>query len=681
MKRSKESLACIVLALILAGAAGDWVRAGEPVPPVTKNGTSFEFSANEAIAVETLVQLMSRFVGKSFLYNKRDLQQKEVNLSAPITVERDRAIEVFNRILQMSELAVVDYGTYAQVVPSTKAKSENIPLLDPQKVLTMAEGAQQVAVVVPINYADPVQTANILKTMTNSADTTVNAVPETGVIMVTGPASNLAHVVEIMKNLDVGSQTPRALLYVLKNANATDLAEQLGPLLQTPRGTASARRAGIQVKAYEPLNALIILATPPEHEEVAALIEQLDQEGTAPESALHVYAMRNREAVDVAKVLEAFFSGGTSTTPGAPGAAGTTSLAPLLPGLAPTGGPVKFRIVADEKSNSLVVVAPASEYTQLEKILTDLDRRRPQVLVEAAIVETSGEDLFSLGVDMYWLEDVSKSRSLYRSAFLLPNPTAPPAAPEGVPTTPFTGISPGVTLGYLKTPDRFTALLKAFSSNSKIRILAQPLLLTADAEEAQFKTTDERPVAQRSVTSTTQEAITTFGQYVEAGVTLKIKPYIRQAGHVHMQVLAELSDFSGSATENLPPPRVLRQLTAVVDVPSGRVVVIGGINRQRSEKNLERVPLVSRIPILGELFKNRNSDKTSSTVYLFLAPHILNNEEFSDLAEETQHRIDKLNQANEGPIPGLRDYEMGPINLKEFQTQENRPATPPAPNN
>lgn len=641
-------VAVVVWAAVpLASVAGE--------PPVVLNGDVFQFSDKEAIDVRTLVQLMSRFLDKSFLYNERDVMQKQVNLSSPITVRREEAIDVFNRILQINQLAIVDYGTYAQVVPSANAKFENIPTVTPEQALAMANSAEHIKVSIPLNFADPTAAASLLSAMVSAQDSTVRAVPETGVILATGPASSVAHVVQTVRQIDISSQRPRPVPYILRHANAADLTEQLRQVLAQIRPP----RAGltpIQVQPYERLNALIILALPAEHEEIAALMEQLDQPTLAAPPTLHVYSMKNREAVDVAKVLEAFFSAG-SAQPGAP----TTTVTPLLAGISSQAGPVSFRIVADEKSNSLVVVAPKEDYDQLLNILAQLDRRRPQVLVEAAIIEVSGTDLFSLGVDIMWLDDVHLTRSLYRSAFLLPAQTPSPTAPHGSPESPFAGMTPGITLGYTKKPNQFTALLRALARTDKIRILAQPLLLTTDAEEAEFKSVDERPVAERSVTSTTQEAITSFGQYVEAGVNLKVKPFIREAGHVHSQVFLDISDFTGEATENLPPPKVSRTLQAVVDVPDGRVVVIGGINRTRLSKQLQRVPLLSRIPIVGELFKNRTNEENTNTVYLFMAPHILDDEAFADLAGHTQDRLNALNQANRRPIPEARDMSVGPL--------------------
>ena len=96
-------------------------------------------------------------------------------------------------------------------------------------------------------------------------------------------------------------------------------------------------------------------------------------------------------------------------------------------------------------------------------------------------------------------------------------------------------------------------------------------------------------------------------------------------------------------------------------MPDGRVVVIGGINRTRLSKQLQRVPLLSRIPIVGELFKNRTNEENTNTVYLFMAPHILDDEAFADLAGHTQDRLNALNQANRRPIPEARDMSVGPL--------------------
>ncbi|MBN1630256.1 MAG: hypothetical protein JW990_10860, partial [Thermoleophilia bacterium] len=164
----------------------------------------------------------------------------------------------------------------------------------------------------------------------------------------------------------------------------------------------------------------------------------------------------------------------------------------------------------------------------------------------------------------------------------------------------------------------------------------------------------------------TSDVVTTFGEYVQAGVTLEVKPYIRHAGHVRVEVSQEISDFSevsGQAAGDLPPARTVRQLKAVVDVPDDRIVVIGGVQTLRDSGTTDRVPLLARIPIVGELFKSRDSSNNANTIYLFLAPHILRDEGFGDLGSETEMRVNELIKANESAVPGLGRYKMGPIEV------------------
>jgi type II secretory pathway component GspD/PulD (secretin) len=266
-------------------------------------------------------------------------------------------------------------------------------------------------------------------------------------------------------------------------------------------------------------------------------------------------------------------------------------------------------------------------------------------------------------VELY-KKDGSDKRSLFRSAFGLSNAPSAGATPNtsGVPDIPFATVSKGATFGFINSGKGFVGLMKAFEQATKARILARPILLTTDAESATFSSTLKMPIAQRSTGSNPNEVITTFGNYVDAGVKLTIKPYIRGA-HVHMEVEQEISGFtggtSGSSLENLPPPKFERTIKAMVDVPDEQITVIGGITRSDQTKDTSGVPFLSRIPLLGELFKNRANEATTTTVYLFLAPHVMRLTSFADLEDETLKRVETLERANKSTIPDLRQFKMG----------------------
>jgi len=663
MRTGKRATFTAVAVIALAVGWGNSAFGGDAAEgPKASNGDVLEFSAGQAVDVRSLIPLMSGFLEKPFFYNQGQLVNKKVDLSRSITVEPDKAIDVFNTILRMTGLAVVEYDSYAEVVPAANAKVHSIPLWSMEELAKKEDSSVQVSVVIPLQNTEPTGMQGIMSGLIDSQNTTVRAVPESGVLFATGPANTLARLVKVAREVDLERTSSKVEIYVLKNASAVTLAEHLDPMLKSVMRASKTNRSQIKVDYYERLNALLVLATPVEHENLTKLIAELDGEAEAPPSSLHVYDVKNRTAVDIAEVLEAFFTSGGS-------AGGTTTR--LLPGAA-KGPQVPFRIVADEKSNSLVIVASESDYKELEGILAKLDTRRAQVLIEAALVDVSGSDLMSVGVELAWLDDVNLTQSLYRSAFGLAS-SAADSNTSGISNIPFSAITKGITTGYIKKaddkngdgipdgPNQFTALMKAFAGNSKINIVAQPILLTTDAEEAEFISVDQRPTAER--TTDGDDEITSFGEYVDAGVKLTVKPYIRAGNHVRIEVYHEISDFSETTAggDNLPPPKVTRQVTATVDVPDQRIVVIGGLTRNRTTKQLDRIPLLSSIPIVGELFKNRDNNENRNTVYLFLSPHILRDQNFADLADETERRVEKLENANQGPLSVFDQYQTGPV--------------------
>jgi len=119
---------------------------------------------------------------------------------------------------------------------------------------------------------------------------------------------------------------------------------------------------------------------------------------------------------------------------------------------------------------------------------------------------------------------------------------------------------------------------------------------------------------------------------VEAGITLQISPTISASKYLRLNISLEVSNFQGSFSGPIPPPKITRTLNTVVNVPDGDTMVIGGIIVDNKTEASDQVPFLGDIPLIGLLFRQKEDTEDRTTMYFFVTPHIMHDREFADLA-------------------------------------------------
>jgi general secretion pathway protein D len=284
-------------------------------------------------------------------------------------------------------------------------------------------------------------------------------------------------------------------------------------------------------------------------------------------------------------------------------------------------------IQADEATNSLVITASPEAIRSLRSVIAQLDVRRAQVLVEAAIAEISSENTAELGVQ--WIADGSEGNylvgitnftlgtSLAGVAEALVNTDSEVPSAGSVPS----GLNLGV--GDLRGSTRFAALVSALAADSDNNVLSTPTLVTLDNEEAEIVVGENRPFLTGSFTTTADGANNPF-QTIErqdVALTLQIKPQINEGNAVQLEIVQEIQNV----LENTPqgPVTSKRNIKTNVLVEDGQILVLGGLIDDQLNESIQKVPGLGDIPILGNLFRYRNTTKRKQNLMIFLHPVIL----------------------------------------------------------
>jgi len=377
------------------------------------------------------------------------------------------------------------------------------------------------------------------------------------------------------------------------------------------------------------LNALLISGPPQRVIETLDLIAKLDRPVEYGGGDIHVVQLRNVLAEDLEEVLRNFLREDLQAERQQQAGTQTQSRQPR-----------QTVIVAHPASNSMIISATQSKFTQIRRMIEQLDHRQPQVLIEAALVELTTGDIDRLGVELGLL-DIAEDDFTRPFAFTSGGLSAfTDTDDNGIPDTrlpdfenPLQGLTGGIiTGGDFSIP----LLVHALQSDDRANILSLPSVVVNNNETATVNSKENRPTLES--TQGTATTTTGVGQPREAGIELRISPSISTNEYLRLNVTLTVSRFLGQADPTTGGITIERSVETQVTLPSGHTMVLGGIIEDSESESESGVPYLKDIPILGALFRTKETTKNKTNLYFFVTPTILHEDDFSDLIEISQRR-------------------------------------------
>lgn len=424
-------------------------------------------------------------------------------------------------------------------------------------------------------------------------------------------------------------------------------ASQIAGSLQNLLGD-TASDSGFRVTADEYTGSLVVTGTPLQHARVQTLLDQLGGSPEAVRRPTRTFRLMNRDASDLLTIVQSLVASGAVAQPrdgavnGVPSATGTgLPTRPILP-----GDSDPLQLTADPATNSIIAIGEVAELDRLERLLKDLDVRRPQVLLEVLIVSLSENDSLDLGVEIDALingpnDTVAKLSSL----FGLSSTGASASGIEGNRGAGLTGI--------VLNPGDFSVVLRALQSLNEGRSLSMPKVLVASNEQASLNSVLEQPYTTLNASDTV--ATTSFGGSSDAGTEVSVRPQIAEGDHLRLEYQISLSAFVGDASDpSVPPPRQQNSIDSVATIPDGYTIAVGGIELTTEGYAETGIPLLSDIPVVGEAFKNRSKSGSRSRFYVFIRSTILRDRNFEDLKYLSDLRTTEMDIDNDWPEPEPR---------------------------
>ena len=634
MKHYCSRSVSLCLALLLAGApawAADPAPAGSPAA-----GTAAKPSGPDMVTlnfvnadIEGVVKAVSEITGKNFVLDPR--VKGTINIVSSKPMSRALVYEVFLSAMRLQGFTAVEERGRVAIVPETDAKLHQSAVTGPQE-RPRAAGDTVRTQVFRLQHESAVQLVPVLRPLI-AANNTINAYQSNNTLVITDYASNLARIEKLIEAIDQPAGTD-PIMIPLKYASALDVAQTINRLFAESAQNQASPDASLRFAVTVDARSNSILARAGDAARLARvrqLVAMLDSP-TSAAGNIHVVYLKNAEAVKLAEILRAIYSGESALGQARTGAAPS----PVPLGQAPVQGQPSTAsasqpgiIQADAATNAIIITAPDAIYNNLRAALEKLDVRRAQVYVEALIAEVTADKAAELGVQWQDLTGAGKSTGQVFGGTNFGGAGQNIIGISQNPTSAGQGLNIGVIKGTISVAGaqilNIGLLARALQTDANANILSTPTLLTLDNEEAKIVIGQNVPFVTGSYAVSAAATTPTPFQTVErkdVGLTLRIKPQISEGGAVRLQIFQEVSNVQDSTNASGIITNK-RSVESTVLVDDGQIVVIGGLIQDSVKDGVQKVPGLGDLPLIGSLFTYNTRSRSKTNLMVFLRPTLL----------------------------------------------------------
>lgn len=612
--------------------------------------------------------------GKNFAVDPRVRGNVTVISNKPLN--KDEVYDLFLGVLNVNGVVAIPSGNTIKLVPDSNVKNSGIPYDSRNRV----RGDQIVTRVIWLENTNPNDLIPALRPLMPQF-AHMAAIAGTNALIVSDRAANIYQLENIIRNLDGTGQNDIEAI-TLQSSQAEEIITQLEAMSATG-ASKDFSGARIRIIADNRTNRILIKGDPQTRKRIRHMIEMLDVPSADRLGGLKVFRLKYASAKNLSEILQGLVTGqavsssnnsnnssnssnpinsliGNNQNSGSntSGSSGTSISTPAInlngnSNSSNQNNITSFNqngvsIIADNAQNSLVVKADPQLMREIESAIQQLDVRRQQVLIEAAIIEVSGKDADQLGVQ-WALGDINSGIGLINftnAGSSLASLAAGYLTGGAAGLGSAIGAGSSIALGKYKegadgSRQLYGALIQALKENTASNLLSTPSIVTMDNEEAYIVVGQNVPFVTGSVTtnSTGINPYTTV-ERKDVGVTLKVIPHIGENGTVRLEIEQEVSNVQASKGQAADLITKKRAIKTAVLAEHGQTVVLGGLVSDDVEFNRQGIPGLSSIPYLGRLFRSDTRSNTKRNLLVFIHPTIVG--DANDVRRLSQQRYNQL---------------------------------------
>lgn len=606
--------------------------------------------------------------GKNFAVDPR--VRGNVTVISNKALNKNEVYDLFLGVLNVNGVVAIPSGNTIRLVPDSNVKSSGIPYDGRQN----ARGDQIVTRVIWLENTNANDLIPALRPLMPQF-AHLSAVGGTNALIVSDRASNIYQLESIIRNLDGTGQNDIEAISLQSSQ-----AEEVIGLLESMSSTGAAKDvkgSRVRIVADNRTNRIIIKGDTATRKRIRQMIEMMDVPAADRLGGLKVFRLKYASAQNLAEILQGLVSGQavSSSSSSNNNSSNNSSTSNLSNNNNNTGNSSTIStpsinlggssnsnnqnnitsfngngvsIIADGSQNALVVKADPQLMREIESAIQQLDTRRQQVLIEAAIIEVEGTDADQLGVQ-WALGDLSSGIGLINFDNIgasLKNVAAGYLTGGAAGAGSAIGAGTSLVLGdYREGRDGsrklYGAMIQALKEKTKSNLLSTPSIVTMDNEEAYIVVGENVPFVTGSLSTNGGVAnpYTTI-ERKDVGVTLKVVPHIGEGGTLRLEVEQEVSDVKANKGQAQDLVTSKRAIKTSILAEHGQTIVLGGLISDNSIYSRQAVPGLGAIPGLGRLFRSDGQSNQKRNLLIFIHPTIVGDSQ--DIRRISQQRYSQL---------------------------------------
>ena len=566
----------------------------------------------EDVDIKKVTQDIANFSKKTIILDPR--VKGKVTIFSNSSLSSDEVWDVYLRTIQVNGFSALNDENFVRIVPENEATRDQN---------SGESGGEFITTVIQLKNRSSVELLPLIKPIAGR-QANVSSIASINSLLVVDRKSNVERITEVVQSLDEDN-TASVTIVDLKNLSSVEAVRILEKLKSQNNPTIN----NFVAISFSASNSVIVSANSITTSIIKETLQQLDADAISEGSVAVIY-LKYANAEEVAGIVSSIASRFISSE----------SEKPIVTYHAPT--------------NSVVVSTDESNIATIKNLISKLDIRRAQVLVEAIVVELSETAARSLGVETIFAgaEDGEIPIGITR----FQNGTGPDllgltgSAIESGDNANLSNIaansllnSQGIIAGFgriSEDDDSMIAIINAIDADKNSNILTTTSLLAMDNEEASTVIGQEIPITTgESLGSNNTNPFRTTSRE-EVGIKLTVKPQINEGNSVILEIKQEVSGVAGPLTGTTDLITNKRTIETTVLVDNNQIIVLGGLVDEDIQEDIQRVPVLGSIPILGKLFQSSSESKVKKNLMVFLRPKILvDSESVSQISTEKYNFI------------------------------------------
>ena len=630
----------VSLVLVLLFALTTMLRAQDAM--LDDANPAFTINLRDA-DIAVLAEQVSEITERTLIINPGLSGNVSVISAKPLT--QAGVWSLFQSMLRVRGFVAVEAGVIWEIVPEAQsvAKAGTIPpggRAGDQDVITK---------LVPLDRLPSAEAVRVLRPLVAQTGF-IEALSDPNAIIITDTQANVDRIVNIARTFDIPEEE-RTEVIRFAFADAATVAQAMTEVLGTS-GT------GARISVDGASNVLLVRGNERDISQIRQLARNLDvAPRTSPQERkrTHIYALQFADAEVLAEIVANTLQGGTDITN--PVAADVEGAAPAAAGPAP-----EVSVQASTETNSIVIRGTDSQIQEASSLIAALDQRPRQVMIEAAIVEVSGEVAERLGVQLGLADQIPQggiaATNFSNGGASLGNVLAALGVNQA------SGLASGLTLG--GATDNFGILVQALSQSTQANLLSTPSITTTDNKPATIVVGQNVPFRTGSFATdgNTATPFTTIERR-DVGITMQVLPRVTKNGVVRLDIAQEVSSLVNANVEGAADLITNRRvIETTVQAQDGGTIVLGGLITDDNRAVQGKVPGLGDAPLIGGLFRSRSKDQTRRTLFVFLRPTVIDSQHKAKAVAQRQFKRLRNADAAEPPRNLLKERKVNRLPLE-----------------